>query len=134
MIMADNVSKRINSLMESFRIPEIPTYDFQTLDISALKIDEEDTFQYQMNQQTQKIIEKSEENQKLLIKQNERLKASFDKLAEILEIKEKELEEAKRNERKSKKYNAIMLIISIVSMLIAVASWLLPDILGVISK
>ena len=42
-------------------------------------------------------------------------------------------EEAKQEAKKSKRYNTIMMIISVVSMMIAAAAWLLPNILGGVS-
>ena len=44
-----------------------------------------------------------------------------------------DLEEAKQEAKKSKRYNTIMMIISVVSMMIAAAAWLLPNILGGVS-
>lgn len=62
--------------------------------------------------------------------QNERLDDNYKKLKELYKLKEKELQEAKRAERKAKIYNVIMLVLAILSMFVAIASWLFPNILG----
>ena len=104
-------------------VPQIPT----------VEIDEESTFAYQMQQQTTQIIEKSNEQIKLLNEHNEQLISNYKKLEDLYKLKEKELEEAKQEAKKSKRYNTIMMIISVVSMMIAAAAWLLPNILGGVS-
>ena len=104
-------------------VPQIPT----------VEIDEESTFAYQMQQQTNQIIEKSNEQIKLLNEHNEQLISNYNKLEDLYKLKEKELEEAKQEAKKSKRYNTIMMIISVVSMMIAAAAWLLPNILGGVS-
>ena len=71
-----------------------------------------------------------EEQNKLLKKQNEQLESNNKDLAQLLELKEKELKEATDDAKKAKSYNLWMMIISIISMLVAVASWLLPNIFG----
>ena len=88
-----------------------------------MEVDEKDTFAYKIQQQINKIIEKSNE-------QNERLDDNYKKLKELYKLKEKELQEAKRAERKAKIYNVIMLVLAILSMFVAIASWLFPNILG----
>ena len=104
-------------------VPQIPT----------VEIDEESTFAYQMQQQTNQIIEKSNEQIRLLNEHNEQLISNYKKLEDLYKLKEKELEEAKQEAKKSKRYNTIMMIISVVSMMIAAAAWLLPNILGGVS-
>lgn len=104
-------------------VPQIPT----------VEIDEESTFAYQMQQQTNQIIEKSNEQIKLLNEHNEQLISNYQKLEDLYKLKEKELDEAKQEAKKSKRYNTIMMIISVVSMMIAAAAWLLPNILGGVS-
>ena len=104
-------------------VPQIPT----------VEIDEESTFAYQMQQQTNQIIEKSNEQIKLLNEHNEQLISNYKKLEDLYKLKEKELEEAKQEAKKSKRYNTIMMIISVASMMIAAAAWLLPNILGGVS-
>ena len=104
-------------------VPQIPT----------VEIDEESTFAYQMQQQTNQIIEKSNEQIKLLNEHNEQLISNYNKLEDLYKLKEKELKEAKQEAKKSKRYNTIMMIISVVSMMIAAAAWLLPNILGGVS-
>lgn len=104
-------------------VPQIPT----------VEIDVENTFAYQMQQQTNQIIEKSNEQIKLLNEHNDQLISNYKKLEDLYKLKEKELEEAKQEAKKSKRYNTIMMIISVVSMMIAAAAWLLPNILGGVS-
>lgn len=101
-------------------LPQIPT----------VEIDEESTFAYQMQQQTNQIIEKSNEQIRLLNEHNEQLMSNYKKLEELYNLKAKELEEAKQDAKKAKRYNTAMMIITVVSMLVAVAAWLLPNILG----
>ena len=86
-----------------------------------------------MQQQTNQIFEKSNEQIKLLNEHNEQLISNYNKLEDLYKLKEKELEEAKQEAKKSKRYNTIMMIISVVSMMIAAAAWLLPNILGGVS-
>ena len=95
-----------------------------------MEVDEKDTFAYKIQQQIDKIIEKSNEQNRLLCEQNERLDDNYKKLKELYKLKEKELQEAKRAERKAKIYNVIMLVLAILSMFVAIASWLFPNILG----
>ena len=104
-------------------VPQIPT----------VEIDEESTFAYQMQQQTNQIIEKGNEQIRLLNEHNEQLISNYKKLEDLYKLKEKELEEAKQEAKKSKRYNTIMMIISVASMMIAAAAWLLPNILGGVS-
>lgn len=96
----------------------------------TIEIDEENTFAYQMQKQTDQIIEKNNEQIQLIESQNEQLIASYKQLENLYSLKETELQEAKQEAKNAKRYNTLMLIIAIVSMLIAVASWLLPNILG----
>lgn len=103
-------------------VPQIPTFEI-----------EESSFAYQMQQQTNQIIEKSNEQIKLLNEHNDQLISNYKKLEDLYKLKEKELEEAKQEAKKSKRYNTIMMIISVVSMMIAAAAWLLPNILGGVS-
>lgn len=91
-----------------------------------MEVDEKDTFAYKIQQQINKIIEKSNEQNRLLCEQNERLDDNYKKLKELYKLKEKELQEAKRAERKAKIYNVIMLVLAILSMFVAIASWLFP--------
>lgn len=92
-----------------------------------IEIDEESTFAYQMQQQTNQIIEKSNEQIALLSKQNEQLNNNYQKLEDLYKIKEQELAEAKEEAKKAKRYNTLMMIITIVATVVAIASWLLPD-------
>ncbi len=112
-----------------FTPPSIPHVDILPK-IPAVEIDEESTFAYQMQQQTNQIIEKSNEQIRLLNKHNEQLTSNYKKLEELYNLKAKELDEAKQDAKKAKRYNTAMMIITIISMLVAVAAWLLPNILG----
>ena len=106
---------------------ELPTIDYPSIAYNipstTVEIDEENTFAYQMQKQTDQILAKSNE-------QIEQLKSNYQKLEDLYKIKEQEVLEARKEAKKAKKYNVVMLIIAIVSMLVAIAAWLLPNILG----
>ena len=112
-----------------FTPPSIPYVDILP-QIPTVELDEESTFAYQMQQQTNQIIEKSNEQIRLLNEHNEQLTSNYKKLEELYNLKAKELDEAKQDAKKAKRYNTAMMIITIISMLVAVAAWLLPNILG----
>ncbi len=112
-----------------FTPPSIPYVDILS-QIPTVEIDEKSTFAYQMQQQTNQIIEKSNEQIRLLNEHNEQLTSNYKKLEELYNLKAKELDEAKQDAKKAKRYNTAMMIITIISMLVAVAAWLLPNILG----
>lgn len=112
-----------------FTPPSIPYVDILP-QIPTVEIDEESTFAYQMQQQTNQIIEKRNEQIRLLNEHNEQLTSNYKKLEELYNLKAKELDEAKQDAKKAKRYNMAMMIITIISMLVAVAAWLLPNILG----
>ena len=88
----------------------------------TFKIDEKSTAAYQVRQQTNQIIEKSNEQIRLLNEHNEQLTSNYKKLEELYNLKAKELEEAKQEAEKTKKYNTKMLVIALVSAGIALAS------------
>lgn len=98
-----------------------------------IEIDPESTFPNQIMQQTNQIIEKSNEQITLLNEQNEKLVCSLNKLEDLYELKEKELEEARKDAKKAKSYNTVMMIITVISMFVAIAAWLVPNILGGVS-
>lgn len=134
----DVLSKLANIARDFSTQPLIKAPDYSFMNnidslIQTVEIDEESTFAYQMQQQTNQIIEKSNEQIKLLNEHNDQLISNYKKLEDLYKLKEKELEEAKQVAKKSKRYNTIMLIISVVSMMIAAAAWLLPNILGGVS-
>jgi len=136
--MNDALSKLADIARDFSTQPLIKVPDYSFLNnivpqIPTVEIDEESTFAYQMQQQTNQIIEKSNEQIKLLNEHNEQLISNYKKLEDLYKLKEKELEEAKQEAKKSKRYNTIMMIISVVSMMIAAAAWLLPNILGGVS-
>lgn len=136
--MNDALSKLADIARDFSTQPLIKVPDYSFLNnivpqIPTVEIDEESTFAYQMQQQTNQIIEKSNEQIKLLNEHNEQLISNYKKLEDLYKLKEKELEEAKQEAKKSKCYNTIMMIISVVSMMIAAAAWLLPNILGGVS-
>ena len=60
----------------------------------------------------------------------ENLTNNYNKLLELTQLKEKELEEAKKEAKITKKYNFWMMIITIVSMFVAIAAWITPLIQG----
>ena len=122
------MSRRLAEQLK-FTPPSIPYVDILP-QIPTVEIDEESTFAYQMQQQTNQIIEKSNEQIRLLNEHNEHLTSNYKKLEELYNLKAKELDEAKRDAKKAKRYNTAMMIITIISMLVAVAAWLLPNILG----
>lgn len=136
--MNDALSKLADIARDFSTQPLIKAPDYSFVNnivpqIATVEIDEESTFAYQMQQQTNQIIEKSNEQIKLLNEHNDQLISNYKKLEDLYKLKEKELEEAKQEAKKSKRYNTIMMIISVVSMMIAVAAWLLPNILGGVS-
>ena len=122
------MSSRLAEQLE-FTPPSIPYVDILS-QIPTVEIDEKSTFAYQMQQQTNQIIEKSNEQIRLLNEHNEQLTSNYKKLEELYNLKAKELDEAKQDAKKTKRYNTAMMIITIISMLVAVAAWLLPNILG----
>lgn len=130
--MAD-FQERIREIVEKsnnrarFIIPEYQSLYNALPKIPTVEFNEENTFTYQMQQQTNQIIEKSNEQINLLIQQNERLENNYKKLEELYNLKEKELQDAKKIERKAKVYNVVMMLVAIVSMLIAIAAWLIPN-------
>ena len=112
---------------------ELDTYSFAkniVPQIPVVEIDEESTFAYQMQQQTNQIIEKSNEQIALLVKQNEQLSNNYQKLEDLYKIKEQELQEANREAKKLTRYNRWMMVLTIIAVLVAIAAWLLPNILG----
>ncbi len=136
--MNDALSKLVDIAKDFSTQPFMKTPDYSFVNnivpqIPTVEIDVESTFAYQMQQQTNQIIEKSNEQIKLLNEHNEQLISNYNKLEDLYKLKEKELEEAKQEAKKSKRYNTIMMIISVVSMMIAAAAWLLPNILGGVS-
>lgn len=56
----------------------------------------------------------------------EALTDNYNKLDDLYKLKEKELEDAKTDNKKLKTYNTWMLVITILSMLAAMASWIIP--------
>ena len=86
-------------------------------EIETIQIKEEDTLIYQLKEQTEQIIQKTNEQIRLLNEHNEQLANNYKKLEQIYSIKESELEESKKEVKKSKRYNIIMMIIAILSLL-----------------
>lgn len=131
----ESISK-FQELANKFKDISLPTIPNQPLmfniipELSTYEIDEESTFAYQMQQQTNQIIEKNNEQIKLLAEQNVRLENNYNKLEELYNLKDKELQEAKQGEKRAKVYNIIMMVITIISMLVAVAAWLRPNVFG----
>ena len=106
--------------------------DFSKFDLSKIKIPSIVT-NPPIPPMIQKQIaedERKEQEFNLLVEQNNQLKANFEKLEELCNLKDTELKEAKQGEKKAKVYNMVMMIITIISMLVAVAAWLVPNVLG----
>lgn len=122
----DNLTKIAQDFKANFDIPVKPLSSMVDVNIANYKPRKEDTFAYQMQMQTDQIIEKSEEQIKLLKEQNEHLNKNIKNLEELLKIKETELEESEKETKKAKTYNTWMMIITILSMLAAMASWIIP--------
>lgn len=76
-----------------------------------------------------KLMDVNVQQIKLLTEQNEQLKANFDKLEDLYKIKEQELKEAKHETKKATRYNRWMMFFTIIATLVAIAAWLLPNIL-----
>ena len=72
---------------------ELPQIDYSSIvhnikpNLPKVEIDAESTFSYQLQQQTNQIIEKSNEQIALLVKQNEQLSNNYQKLEELYKIK-----------------------------------------------
>lgn len=127
------ILSKIGSMPSDFSVLAQPSnlpYTNIISQISTFEIDEESTFPYQMQKQTNQIIEKSNEQIRLLNEHNEQLMNNYKKLEELYNLKAKELEEAKKEAKNAKRYNTAMMIITVISMFVAVAAWLLPNILG----
>lgn len=118
----DNFMKISHDIKTSLDIPIKPLSPMLDVDLAQYQPREEDTFVYQMQQQTNQIIEKSNEQIKLLNDQNKQLVSNYDKLEDLYKLKEKELEESKQEAEKAKKYNTKMLVIALISAGIALAS------------
>lgn len=91
----------------------------------------------QMNENVEKVIQLHSQQIELLslqnaklYEQNDHLQNNYNEIKKMKEIIEKELESEKIEGKKAKRYNIWMMIITIISVLIAIAAWLLPNILG----
>ena len=82
--------------------------------------------QIELDFQPAPLVTMIEEQNELLKKQNEQLESSNKDLSQLLDIKERELQEAKKDATKAKSYNAWMMVIAIISMFVAIASWAFP--------
>lgn len=94
--------------------------------IPSVEIDRESTFAYQMQQQTNQIIEKNNEQIRLLNEHNEQLVNNYNKLEELYNLKSIEFEKAKQDAKNSKNKYILATIISVISLLVAIASWVFP--------
>ena len=84
---------------------DLDTYSFAkniVPQIAEVKIDEKSTFAYQMQQQTNQIIEKSNEQIRLLNQHNEQLLNNYKKLEDLYALKEQELKDAKQDAEEAK--------------------------------
>ena len=103
---------------------DLDTYSFAkniVPQIAEVKIDEKSTFAYQMQQQTNQIIEKSNEHIRLLNQHNEQLLNNYKKLEEMYSAQKESNEEAREDLRKSRVFNGWMMVIAIIAMLAAIA-------------
>lgn len=99
-------------------LPKIPAHIYE-----PVKIDPKSTVQYQIKEQTKLLTEQS-------LKQIETLNEQNKRLALLIEQRDKEIEENKEELKKSTRLNIAMFIVTIISMLVAVAAWLTPLITG----
>lgn len=127
---------RIQGIADKLKDISMPTmpdesilYQFKP-ELPKIEIDEKSTFAYQMQQQTNQILEKSNEQIRLLTEHNERLESNYKKLEELYKLKERELVEAKQETRKTKRMSIAMLVVAIISMLVASAAWASPLLIG----
>lgn len=103
--------------------PDIPQYSLDVLSQYQTTVDEKDTLTYKIEQQTNKIIESYEQEIEMLKKQ---LSDNNDRLNNLYKLKEKELEEAKNNEKNTIIFNTVTIIIAIISLIIAICAWIFP--------
>lgn len=122
-------ASKLNDISTSFLPDESVLYQFKP-EMPKIEIDEKSTFAYQMQQQTNQILEKSNEQIRLLTEHNERLESNYKKLEELYKLKESELVEAKQETRKTKRMSIAMLVVAIISMLAATAAWVSPLLVG----
>ena len=108
--------------------------------VKDLKIDEKNTIQYKIKEQTEQLLKShqqqiellNEQNQKsnqqirLLNEQVEQLLINYNKLDDLYKAKQKELEEAKFDAQKSKIFNWLSSIIALISLAIAILAWIFP--------
>ena len=71
---------------------------------------------------SEELTEMYEQNKKII----KTLQKNNEQLVKLVETKEKELDEAKKEAKKAKIYNTWMMIITILSMFAAMASWIIP--------
>lgn len=88
--------------------------------------------QMDLNFEPSPVVTMIEEQNELLKKQNEQLASSNKELSQLLELKEKELENSKADAEKAKKYNTKMLVIALVSAGIALASFVATILIAVL--
>ena len=98
-----------------------------------IKIDPKSTFAYQMQQQTRQILEKSDEQIRLLSQQNEQLLNNYQKLEGLYVLKEQELNNAKQEAllakeeaEKLKREKILSYIFNFITLTIAILAWLCP--------
>lgn len=133
----DESNNKLFEFINEFKnrtLPNLPDYSnyYDNLNSATKKvvIDEKDTFDYQIQQQTNQIVEKSEKQISLLAEQNEQLANNYEQLENLYKLKEKELSEAKTSLKISIIFNIIMFVVSVASVLVSLLSWLFPNILG----
>ena len=140
--------------------------DMSKLDLSSLRppqpyiptpqthINEKDTVQYKIKEQTEQLsknqqeqieilkeqLKKSEKQIELLEKNNqenghqirllneqvEQLQQNYNKIDALYKTKTKELKEAETNEKRNRRISYVSIIISIISLGVVILSWLFP--------
>lgn len=94
--------------------------------IPDFEIEEENTADYQIQKHINRIIEKSNEQIKLLVEQNSELKQNNKKLEEFCNLKDAELKETKEEAKKSRIYNRVAIVISTISAIVSIFAWVCP--------
>jgi len=108
-----NLVNNIQQAIPQFNIPNI----------EPIRIDPKSTVQYKIQEQTE-----------IILKQNKYLEDNYNKLNDLYELKVLELEESKKDLKKAKRTNNIMLWVTIIACLAAVVSAVISSliVIGVI--
>ena len=112
----------LNNLSKTFS--SIPKFNINPNLLNSL-IDPKSTVGYKMDRQNELIQEQIEallHNNKQMEDQNGLLLQNYNQLKDLFDIQKNEFGSAKKELKKSKRFNRIMLIIAIIAMLGALAS------------